>query len=169
MAKTFEEKNAKFNDMMNSRLPKAEKAIELLGNLSRKSDYAWTDKELQAVMDRLDDAIDGVMEAFGVAAPKETAAEQATREFAATLAGDTQDGVQQSNTAPDAAPGPYKYEPGMPLPEIVYRSPDGTLYEYLGIEHRDRITVRDALFDLTHNEVKSGTQKLVKMVLGWPM
>lgn len=68
----IESKNEKFNRMMAVRLPKAIKAIELLSNLSRKSDYEWTQHELQSMTDQLDDAVDSVLSAFGVApAPEE--------------------------------------------------------------------------------------------------
>lgn len=76
MPKTYDEKREKFQQMMESRLPKAVKAIELLSNLSRKSDYAWTQAELQDMLDRIDDAVDGVAQSFGVAAPETPAEEE---------------------------------------------------------------------------------------------
>ena len=69
MAKTFDEKRADFDRMLEGRLPKAVKAIELLANLARKSDYAWTPAVLQTMLDQLDDAVDMVAQAFGSAAP----------------------------------------------------------------------------------------------------
>ena len=64
--KTYDEKREAFDRMLEGRLPKAVKAIELLSNLSRKGDYAWTNAQLQSMIDQLDDAVDGVMKAFGV-------------------------------------------------------------------------------------------------------
>lgn len=61
----METKNQKFRRMLELRLPKAVKAIELLANLSRKTDYEWTAPQLQSMLDQLDDAVDGVAQAFG--------------------------------------------------------------------------------------------------------
>lgn len=69
--KTYDEKREAFDRMLEGRLPKAVKAIELLSNLSRKSDYAWTNAQLQSMIDQLDDAVDGVMKAFGIDTPAE--------------------------------------------------------------------------------------------------
>lgn len=66
----METKNEKFTRMLETRLPKAEKAVLLLSNLARKSDYEWTDAQMQELMDRLDDAVDAVAEAFGVGGSK---------------------------------------------------------------------------------------------------
>lgn len=66
MAKTYDEKRRDFQRMLEGRLPKAVKAIELLSNLARKSDYAWLSSELQSMIDQIDDAVDGVMDAFGL-------------------------------------------------------------------------------------------------------
>lgn len=63
---TYDEKREAFQRMLAGRLPKAVKAVELLANLSRKQDYAWTGTELQALLDQLDDAVDMVAKAFGV-------------------------------------------------------------------------------------------------------
>lgn len=68
---TYDEKREAFQRMLAGRLPKAVKAVELLANLSRKQDYAWTGTELQALLDQLDDAVDMVAKAFG-AAPAES-------------------------------------------------------------------------------------------------
>jgi hypothetical protein len=65
MAKTFDEKRSDFDRMLEGRLPKAVKAVELLANLARKSDYAWTPAGLQTMLDQLDDAVDAVAKAFG--------------------------------------------------------------------------------------------------------
>lgn len=66
--KTYDEKREAFDRMLEGRLPKAVKSVELLANLSRKSDYAWTNAQLQEMIDKLDDAVDSVMKAFGVEA-----------------------------------------------------------------------------------------------------
>jgi len=66
VAKTYDEKRRDFQRMLEGRLPKAVKAIELLSNLARKSDYAWLNSELQNMVDQIDDAVDGVMSAFGL-------------------------------------------------------------------------------------------------------
>jgi hypothetical protein len=65
MPKTFDEKRVDFDRMLEGRLPKAVKAVELLANLARKSDYAWTPSVLQTMLDQLDDAVDMVAKAFG--------------------------------------------------------------------------------------------------------
>lgn len=62
---TMETKRQKFQRMLAIRLPKAVKAVELLGNLARKSDYEWSTLELQNMADTLDDAVDDVLEKFG--------------------------------------------------------------------------------------------------------
>lgn len=72
MAKTFDEKRNDFDRMLEGRLPKALKAVELLTNLARKSDYAWTPAVLQSMLDQLDDAVDMVATAFGASAPTAT-------------------------------------------------------------------------------------------------
>jgi len=66
MPKTHYEKRDAFQRMMGGRLPKAVKAVELLANLARGSDYAWTNAELQGMTDQLDDAVDTVLSAFGI-------------------------------------------------------------------------------------------------------
>jgi hypothetical protein len=66
----METKNEKFTRMLETRLPKAEKSVTLLANLARKSDYEWTDAQMQELMDRLDDAVDVVAAAFGVGGSK---------------------------------------------------------------------------------------------------
>ncbi len=66
MAKTYEQKREAFQRMLEGRLSKAVKSVALLANLSRKSDYAWTSEELQQMCNQLDDAVDTVMQAFGV-------------------------------------------------------------------------------------------------------
>lgn len=72
MAKSFDEKRSDFDRMLDGRLPKAVKAVELLANLARKSDYAWTPSVLQTMLDQLDDAVDMVAQAFGASAPTAT-------------------------------------------------------------------------------------------------
>jgi hypothetical protein len=62
----METKNEKFLRMLDGRLPKALHAIGLLENLSRKNDYEWTPAQLQSMLDQLDDAVDGVAQAFGL-------------------------------------------------------------------------------------------------------
>lgn len=66
MAKSYDEKRDAFQRMLAGRLPKAVKAVELLANLARGSDYAWTNAELQSMTDQLDDAVDTVLGAFGI-------------------------------------------------------------------------------------------------------
>lgn len=65
MPKTYDEKREAFQSMLDKRLPKASHAIGLLRNLSRKADYAWTQQELQTMLDELDDAVDSVAQSFG--------------------------------------------------------------------------------------------------------
>jgi hypothetical protein len=83
MAKSFDEKRDDFDRMLEGRLPKALKAIELLTNLARKSDYAWTPAILQGMLDQLDDAVDAVAAAFGAPAPAPTSSPDAPLEFVA--------------------------------------------------------------------------------------
>lgn len=92
MAKTYDEKREDFARMLEGRLPKAVKAVELLANLARKSDYAWTPAELQAMLDQLDDAVDMVATAFGASVPTAPTAE-------APAAKDGPDTTQRSETA----------------------------------------------------------------------
>lgn len=66
MTASYDEKREAFQRMLAGRLPKAVKAVELLANLSRKSDYAWTSPELQSMVDQLEDALDMVLQSFGV-------------------------------------------------------------------------------------------------------
>lgn len=66
MAKTLEQKHADFLRLMAPRLGKATHAIGLLAGLSRKGDYAYTQAEVQNMLDLLDDAVDAVATAFGV-------------------------------------------------------------------------------------------------------
>ena len=70
MPKTYDEKRDAFQRMLEGRLPKAVKAVELLANLARGSDYAWTNAELQGMTDQLDDAVDTVLSAFGIETAK---------------------------------------------------------------------------------------------------
>jgi hypothetical protein len=65
MPKTFDEKREAFQRMLEGRLPKAVKSVELLANLSRKSDYEYLSSEVLGMLDQLDRAVDGVAEAFG--------------------------------------------------------------------------------------------------------
>ena len=66
MAKSYDEKREAFQRMLEGRLPKAVKQVELLANLSRGSDYAYTNRDVQIIADSLDDAVDTVLQAFGV-------------------------------------------------------------------------------------------------------
>jgi hypothetical protein len=68
MSKSYDEKREAFDRLCDPRLERAVKAIELLANLARKSDYAWTDQKLQQMLDSLDDAVDVVAKAFGASA-----------------------------------------------------------------------------------------------------
>lgn len=62
-----ETKNEKFERMLDVRLPKALKAVSLLENLSGR-DYESYSSQRRALVDQLYDAVDGVADAFGVAA-----------------------------------------------------------------------------------------------------
>lgn len=73
MPKTHDEKREAFQRMLAIRLPKAVKAIELLANLARKGDYAWTNAVLQDMTDQLDAAFDVVASAFGIELDQEGA------------------------------------------------------------------------------------------------
>lgn len=60
-----ESKREKFQRMLDVRLPKAVKAIGLLMNLGRKSDYEYSTLERREMLDMLYDAVDEVADAFG--------------------------------------------------------------------------------------------------------
>lgn len=72
MAKTFDEKREAFQRMRDARLGKALKAIELLGNLARKSGYEYLSSEVLEMLDQLDSAVDTVADAFGCKTEVET-------------------------------------------------------------------------------------------------
>ena len=61
----MESKHQKFERMRDARLPKAVKAIELLGNLASR-DYERSADEVRALLDQLYDAVEGVADEFGV-------------------------------------------------------------------------------------------------------
>lgn len=60
----METKQDKFARMLDIRLPKALKAIDLLTNLSRKSDYEWTEEQANDMITALDKATTRVEYAF---------------------------------------------------------------------------------------------------------
>ena len=70
-------KAGKFQRMLDIRLPKAIKAIELLGNLSSR-DYEYTDEQRDALFQQLDDAVDGIAKRFGLGEKEPSAAPSAT-------------------------------------------------------------------------------------------
>jgi hypothetical protein len=61
-----------FVRIANRRVPQAIKALELIGNLSNRSNYAYTENDVQAIMKQLRAALDEVELQF---AGKETRAE----------------------------------------------------------------------------------------------
>ena len=63
---THEEKRDAFLRILEGRLPKAIKAIDLLANLSNKSSYAWTTLEVNVMLDELEASLATVYEAFDV-------------------------------------------------------------------------------------------------------
>lgn len=141
MTKSYDEKREAFQRMLAGRLPKAVKSVELLANLSRKSDYAWTNSELQQMVDQLDDAVDAVMKSFGLdqeePAPKTMPATEDP--VAAFMLGDYAEDVTMVE-----APGPGTAIPG-----------------------RDRSDIRAALRQLQAGDTKRGTEALRKIVSGW--
>lgn len=59
-------KREKFERIRDTRLPKAIKAIKLLQNLGRKSDYDYNENLAREITDQLYDAVDGVAGALGL-------------------------------------------------------------------------------------------------------
>ena len=49
-------KNYKFSKLISKRLPRAQNAIKLVGNLSRRSSYKYTDEEAQSIIKSLSKA-----------------------------------------------------------------------------------------------------------------
>lgn len=94
MPKTFDEKRADFDRLCDPRLEKAIKSIELLANLARKADYAWTPQKLQRMLDSLDDAVDVVATAFGASeGPAPAPAGEAARAASPAGGSDTREVV----------------------------------------------------------------------------
>lgn len=58
----------KFERILSGRLPKALDAIRLLGNLTNKRDYEFTEAQAQAVVDELQAKVDELAAAFGLEA-----------------------------------------------------------------------------------------------------
>ena len=50
-------KNYKFSKLISKRLPRAQNAIKLVGNLSRRSSYKYTDEEAQSIIKSLSKAM----------------------------------------------------------------------------------------------------------------
>lgn len=139
----MESKQEKFDRMLEARLPKAVKAIELLGNLSNKSTYEWHAGQVDDMLDQLGAALDEVMDRFGV--PAEAPAPAAPIE------------VPLKESDADT----HRYEPKTALPETSWRSP--------AIDGVDRRDIRAALERLTadHGKADPGVTALRKIVLGW--
>lgn len=71
------DKAAAFKRIRDSRLPKAVKAIDLLGNLSNRGNYQYSDKQARELVREIDLARDNLAKAFKIdqRAQKLTAAE----------------------------------------------------------------------------------------------
>lgn len=62
--KTIEEKKAKFKEIAEKRMDKALKGISLLGNLSRKYDYEYSEEDVDAMIGALEKEIHAVKKRF---------------------------------------------------------------------------------------------------------
>jgi len=61
-----ETKRQAFQRILEIRLPKILKGITILGNLSRKNQYEYTDLEAITLVNSLTKAVDGIAEKFGI-------------------------------------------------------------------------------------------------------
>ena len=61
-----ETKREAFQRILEIRLPKILKSVKLLGNLSRKNQYEYTDLEAITLVNSLTKAVDGIAKKFGV-------------------------------------------------------------------------------------------------------
>lgn len=59
-------KNYKFSKLASKRLPRAQNAIKLVGNLSRRSSYKYTDEEAQAIIKSLSKAMRDLKKRFKI-------------------------------------------------------------------------------------------------------
>ena len=57
-------KNYKFSKLISKRLPRAQNAIKLVGNLSRRSSYKYTDEEAQSIIKSLSKAMRDLRKKF---------------------------------------------------------------------------------------------------------
>tara|TARA_B100001769_G_C21999077_1_gene536903 strand:+ start:286 stop:825 length:540 start_codon:yes stop_codon:yes gene_type:complete len=57
-------KNYKFSKLVSKRLPRAKNAIKLVGNLSRRSSYEYTDAEAQSIIKSLSKAMRNLRKKF---------------------------------------------------------------------------------------------------------
>lgn len=141
-----ETKQEKFNRMLVARLPKAVKSIELLANLSRKSDYEWFGAQIDDMLDQLEGAVDGVMDAFGVGDEADTKPEPGS------------DTITEPTDDQGAFYGPDTYG---------YAAPQKSSTAH--IEGFDKWAIRDALHRLVkdHGPDDPGVAALRHVVLGW--
>ena len=58
------DKAAKFTQLAQKRMTKALKAVSQLTNLSNRANYEYTEIQVQAMLDALDEALTGVQNAF---------------------------------------------------------------------------------------------------------
>lgn len=143
-----ETKQEKFDRMLEARLPKAVKAIELLGNLSRKGDYEWHGSQIDDMLDQLEGAVDGVMDAFGIRPPSET-----------YLITDTKKALAMAEEWRAANPDVVK----------AYHGISKEISDTLHLQGRDKRDIREALLRLTkdHGPDDPGVKMLRGVVLGW--
>jgi len=141
MAKSYDEKGADFQRMLAGRLPKAVKGIELLTHLARKADYAYTSAEVKAMLDQIDDAVDGVAQAFGADTGPAVEVAPIPIARAQEITADWRD------KHPEVAAAYGK--PPVPIPG------------------RDRNDIRSVLRMLQAGQNKEATAKLQNIVCGW--
>lgn len=62
--RSLEEKKEKFKEIAEKRMDKAIKGISLLGNLSRKYDYEYSEEDIEAMINALNREVQGVKKRF---------------------------------------------------------------------------------------------------------
>lgn len=150
MAKSFDEKRSDFDRMLDGRLPKAVKAVELLANLARKSDYAWTPSVLQTMLDQLDDAVDMVAKSFGASAGPAPAS---------NAGGSCEVGL---TPAPTEAAGAASVRGGSEAREVALPP-----HHPGPVSTTDKTALKAAFLRMKRGEVEAGMKDMAKVFLGW--
>ena len=135
-----ETKRDKFDRMFEPRLEKAVKAISLLGNLARKSDYEWTNKQIQGMLDALHNEIDILMEKFDV---KQNEAEP------------------EIGTAAGLRQPVYGDDVDLPADRVSDRGMGGA------ITGHDKAAIKQAYLQIAKDDRVHGMKALRSVILGW--